>query len=316
MSYTGWDRQEHMSRRENKSRWMGYSDFYKTSPYAAFPQEHRHLRGRMEFHMIRVEQGAHDFRDPALPETILGLTLAASRNCTWSWDLGDGWRRDEAAPGRMLVLPADLDSRWEVSGARRLLLLTIPSRTMRQILGPVCPPDLSSAFGPLSEATWEDPFLQTLMLRLWDGSAGKFATDRLLADGALITILSQLFQRSGICRPPVSSRALSPRRLMRVTDYVDAHLAEEFDLTDLARESGLSLRHFCRTFRSEVGETPYRWIMRRRIERAKELLLKSDLSLAEIAGNCGFADQSHFTRALKQVTGTSPLRWRRERRRA
>jgi AraC family transcriptional regulator len=265
--------------------------------------------------MITVEQGAHDFRDPALPETILALTLAASQNCTWSWDLGEGWRRDTAAAGRMLVLPADLDSCWEVSGRRRLLLLAIPSRTMRHILGAVCPPHLSNAFRPLSEATWEDPFLQTLMLRLWDASAGKVVTDRLLADGALITILSQLLQRSGLCPPLVSSsRALSAQRLERVTAYVDAHLGEEFDLTDLARESGLSLRHFCRSFRREVGETPYRWIMRRRLERAKELLLQSDLSLIEIAATCGFADQSHFTRTVKQATGTSPLRWRREQR--
>jgi AraC family transcriptional regulator len=310
----GWDGQEHMSRLTEQRCVLGYSDFYKNSPYAAFPQEHRQLPGRLQFHMIRVEQGAHDFRDPALPETILGLTLSASRNCTWSWDLGEGWHRDRAAAGRMLVLPADLDSCWEVSGGRRLLLLTIPSHTMRQILGPDCPPQLSSAFCPLSEATWEDPFLPTLLLRLWDASAGRVVSDRLLADGALITILSQLLQRSGVCRPRVtSSRAFCAQRLERVTDYVDAHLSDEFDLTDLAREAGLSLRHFCRSFRSEIGETPHRWIMQRRVERAKELLLQSDLSLVEIADTCGFSDQSHFTRAVKQATGTSPLRLRRER---
>ncbi len=83
-----------MVRRANDSRRKGYSDFYKTSGYAAFPQEHRHVRGRLQCQMISVEQGAHDFCDPALPETILGLTLTAAANCTWSWNFGDGWRRD------------------------------------------------------------------------------------------------------------------------------------------------------------------------------------------------------------------------------
>jgi AraC family transcriptional regulator len=301
---------------ENRNGWTGYADFYKSSSYATFPQEHRHSPGRLSFHMIMVDQGAHDFLDPAVPETILALPLSASRDCTWSWDMGNGWHREKARAGRMLVLPADADSRWEVDGARRLLLLVIPSRTMRDVLGPACPAQLSDAFRSLSDATWEDPFLQTLLLKLWDGSAGMEATDRLLGDGALITILSQLLQRAGTYRPAVNSIALSPWRLKRVTDYVDAHLHEELDLMDLSRVAGLSLRHFARAFRQEVGETPYRWLMTRRIERAKELLVRSDLGLVQISDICGFADQSHLTKVLKQATGATPLRWRRHHRTA
>jgi AraC family transcriptional regulator len=65
-------------------------------------------------------------------------------------------------------------------------------------------------------------------------------------------------------------------------------------------------------FRQSTGQTPHNFIVRRRIERAKGLLRKPDLQLADIALTCGFADQSHFTTSFRKATGLTPLRWRRE----
>ena len=80
----------------------------------------------------------------------------------------------------------------------------------------------------------------------------------------------------------------------------------------LAEECGLSPRHFARAFRQSTGVPPHRWLMRHRVQRAKELLRRQALSLADIALRCGFADQSHFTRVFSREVGFSPGQWRRD----
>ncbi len=295
-----------------RSNLTEYGKFYATSEYAAFPQEHRHAPGKFSFSMIMVEQRAHSFTDPNVSDTVIALPLAASRDCKWSWNMGSGWRRETATPGRLLVLPAHLDSRWEVTGSRRLLALVIPLETMREALGPLLPNRVSDAFRPLAEATWEDPFVNVTMTRLWEGLAGMNVTDRLLVDGILVASLSHLLQRAGTCRDPSACVALPRWRLRRVIEFVDSHLHEEIHLFRLAQVANLSPRHFARAFRRETGQTPHRWLMNHRLERAKHLLATSDLSIIEVANTCGFAGQTHLTKLLKQRLGMTPLRWRNE----
>jgi AraC family transcriptional regulator len=82
-------------------------------------------------------------------------------------------------------------------------------------------------------------------------------------------------------------------------------------LKEVARECRLSVSHFSRAFRRTTGEAPYRWLMTRRVEAAKEKLRDDRLSLLDIALACGFADQSHLTRVFTGMVGLSPGAWRR-----
>jgi AraC-like DNA-binding protein len=75
----------------------------------------------------------------------------------------------------------------------------------------------------------------------------------------------------------------------------------------------LSGFHFNVAFRKSVGDSPHQYIIRRRIERAQGLMLSTDLSLSEIAAQCGLADQAHLTRLFRKVAGESPAAWRRAR---
>ena len=292
-----------------KHQWSHYADFYRESAYSVFRQEHRDVRGRTPFRMIEVEQTDHDFSDPDVPECVLAMPLSASAENRWSWDMGDGWRNDSAVPGRILVLPAGVESRWRVRGRRNLLLLTIPSSTLRRILGAAMPDDPTGALRPLAQCTWEDQLVQQLMLCLWHASLAGNATDRLLVDGAMTTLVSHVLQRAGIEERPARHVTLAAWRLKRVHEFVDAHLHEEIDIVTLSEAAGLSVRHFTRAFREEVGVTPHRWLMARRIERAMELIRHGDQPLTQIARSCGFAAKSHFTRVFRQVTGEPPKRW-------
>ncbi len=95
-----------------------------------------------------------------------------------------------------------------------------------------------------------------------------------------------------------------------VAGYVDDHVGERLTPRDLARCVGLSTGHFARAFRQSFGCTPMRYVRDVRLERAKTLMLETDLSLREIALGCGFSDQAHFTRRFHAATAGSPRRWR------
>jgi AraC family transcriptional regulator len=104
---------------------------------------------------------------------------------------------------------------------------------------------------------------------------------------------------------------LAPWQLQRARDFVDANLADDPSISRLANACGLSSGYFARAFKQTTGLSPSRWLTRRRVERAKELLQDPGRALADIAQLCGFADQSHFTRVFSKSEGYSPGRWRR-----
>lgn len=89
------------------------------------------------------------------------------------------------------------------------------------------------------------------------------------------------------------------------------HLSETVSISDVARVCRLSLSYFVRAFANTVGAAPYDWFLGQRIVLAQELLAHTSPSLAEIALECGFVDQSHFTNTFVRRVGMTPLRWRR-----
>ena len=106
-------------------------------------------------------------------------------------------------------------------------------------------------------------------------------------------------------------RGLAPWQERRAKEAMNANLAKDISIADLARELGLSSSHFARAFRQATGRPPHRWLLERRVETAQHLLLNSTMTLKEIAIACGFTDQSTFTRAFTRLVGTSPAAWRR-----
>ena len=106
------------------------------------------------------------------------------------------------------------------------------------------------------------------------------------------------------------SGGLDSRALSRVLHMMHDRLAEDVTLTDLADEAGLGVSAFGRAFHKSLGLPPYRYFLAMRLHRAKELLARSDLPLAAVAGEIGYADQAHFTAAFTRETGLSPGRWR------
>jgi AraC family transcriptional regulator len=104
---------------------------------------------------------------------------------------------------------------------------------------------------------------------------------------------------------------LAPWQVRRIITHVNANLDAALRVEELARVARLSESYFSRKFSSSFGCSPHRFITRCRLERAKELMLGTDVPLMQIAIECGFADQAHFSRVFLGCMGISPARWRR-----
>jgi AraC family transcriptional regulator len=105
-------------------------------------------------------------------------------------------------------------------------------------------------------------------------------------------------------------RALQKWRLKRVVEFVDNHLSGKITLLDLAAVAGLSRMHFASQFRVATGSRPHEYLLRRRIQRAEELLRQPTMTLCEIAITVGFQTQAHFTTVFKRIVGDTPYQWR------
>jgi AraC-like DNA-binding protein len=99
--------------------------------------------------------------------------------------------------------------------------------------------------------------------------------------------------------------------MRKATEFLDTHLDGNVDLQQVAAVCDLSLSHFARAFRQTYGKPPYRWLIERRIDKARELLMNTRLPLADIAIRCGFGDQSALNRSFKRIHGLAPGMWRR-----
>ena len=135
----------------------------------------------------------------------------------------------------------------------------------------------------------------------------------LFVSGLLEAFYGHLVQKYGnvaLVRNRRATGGLTASQLSRAKELIEANLSGDVSLAYLARECGLSPTHFARAFRQSVGIPPHRWLLLRRVEKAKSLLEHAAMSLGEIAKATGFADQSHLIRVFSKLVGMTPRAWR------
>jgi AraC-like DNA-binding protein len=136
----------------------------------------------------------------------------------------------------------------------------------------------------------------------------------LFAEGCVMQALAYVARASDAPQPEQAptSNGLASWQLHRAKELLSAGLADNVSIRLVAAACKLSVSHFSRAFKASTGLAPHQWVMAARIELARELLTKSTMSLVDVADECGFSDQSHFTRTFGRFTGATPSSWRRE----
>lgn len=116
-------------------------------------------------------------------------------------------------------------------------------------------------------------------------------------------------------RPAAAERAakggLAGWQLRRVTDHIKCYIDMPLTTDMLAASIHVSTGHFCRAFKTAMGETPHNHVIRQRLRHAQTLMLRTDETLSQIAFACGLTDQAHLTRLFRRTVGTTPMVWRR-----
>jgi AraC family transcriptional regulator len=135
-------------------------------------------------------------------------------------------------------------------------------------------------------------------------------TKRLVAEASS---LLELHLAGSARRGQQSAGCLARWQVTRVRTYINEHLTECIRVSDLSAVARSSPSYFSSAFKRTFGASPHAYLMSRRISMAVELMLGSDAPLSEIAIDCGFADQAHFSRQFRRTMGNTPSTWRRER---
>jgi len=127
---------------------------------------------------------------------------------------------------------------------------------------------------------------------------------------SLIIKLYEIFGEKDQPQPSIITGGLGTVREKNIKTFIEQHLTENIRLGDLAQRVNLSTDHFRKAFKQSFGKSPWRYIRERRISLAKEMLIKHDQSITEIALNLQFSSHAHFTDTFHQITGNSPSRYR------
>jgi AraC family transcriptional regulator len=131
---------------------------------------------------------------------------------------------------------------------------------------------------------------------------------RLYVESLTQVLAIHLLRQSNVATRPVTSqhRSLTRVQLQQAIDYIHTHLNRDLSLAELANIINSSPTYFAGLFKQMMGISPHQYVIQQRVERAKLMLLKTDLAIADIALQVGFSSQSHLTQQFKRLTGMTP----------
>ena len=201
--------------------------------------------------------------------------------------------------GEMTLMPRGVPSQWSWNSVcDRLDVIVSPDV--------LCD---GSKLDVVDRFAFRDNKMETVCGRLYRELSLGGEADRLYVESLVIRLAVWLRQRHSAAspvRPIPQSRGLTRNQARHVLDYVEANLSQQLTLNELAKIAGLSLHHFARMFKQTLGVAPYRYVLQRRVERAKLMLRTARASLVDISLSAGFYDQSHFTSTFGRMVGATP----------
>lgn len=232
-----------------------------------------------------------------------------------SWKMWcDGKPRSVAEHGAGEIVIYNLDQLWRAHMHERFdcLHIHVARAALDEIAWEAGTKPIENLFCPPHENT-PDPVVHALGTSLLPMLEHPERASQLFVEHVSYAMNHHLAVTYGKMQPRMARMAggLSPWQLRRATDYLIERLNGQISLLELANDCGLSRSHFSRAFKRSTGRAPHQWLSEKRLDRAKDLLVNTELPLADIAIECGYADQSHFSRTFSARTCATPSQFRR-----
>lgn len=211
--------------------------------------------------------------------------------------------------GELTILAAEQKSswEWEQPAVCDVFYLALDSDFIRQVANEdrYTNPDRVEI---VNHFMVNDPQIQHIGLALKTELETGERSGRLFQESLATALVTRLLSQYATSPLKIQQRSggLSKQDLLSAIDYINDNLSQDLRLVDVANVIGLSTSHFTRQFKQTMGITPYQYVIQRRVERAKLLLRRGDLTIQEIALQVGFADQSHLTYLFKRILGVTP----------
>lgn len=205
--------------------------------------------------------------------------------------------------GELDVFPADLADSWEQTDAARSLLILVPPALLRRAAE-----DLGHDPGRALECRhqFRDPQLEHIAWALDAERAAGHPSGPLYAEALGLALAARLLGQPASAPRRAAPSGLTPLQRRQLGEYIEAHLEHDLSLATLAAVAGLSASHLKQQFRRTFGVPVHAYVIQRRVERARTLLLGGRLRASQVALAAGFAHQSHMARCMRRVLGVTP----------
>ncbi|MFQ4141364.1 AraC family transcriptional regulator [Chlorogloeopsis sp. ULAP02] len=258
-----------------------------------------------EFH----HQPSHD-----TPEHRLTMhTVCIAFNSTPSERWFDGYRQTEyQTVGATAIIPVGTLHRSLWFQDVQFMFLAIDPKLLVSLGAEVNLPDDIELIPQF--ATKKDPLLQGIFLAFKDELESINKGNNLYVEQLKTTLVIHLLKKYCVKQPQISihNDGLPKYKLRQALEYINTHLNEDIKLADLAGVVAMSQFYFVRLFKHSMGVTPYHYVIQQRVEMAKQLLKQGKVTITDIALQCGFANQSHFTKHFRQLTGVTPKAYQKQ----
>jgi len=253
------------------------------------------------------------------PQSILACCTAGSACATKI--SGGKTVRKRPKIGSVTFSPGDGRATWTLDGAVEAVHVYLRRNHVEsfaeQHLSGVLLPEIDDFFA--LEDPWLEGYFRMLTSELESYDGLRRPAESLLLDQTEHLLLRHLVRWHSDAGPreapgldlQTKVNPLRPALVRRVEEYVDANLARDISLAELARLSCMSIDHFLRSFRAARGTTPYRYVLEQRLRRASTMLRTTPAPVAAIDAKCGFRNPSHFSVKFHAQFGVSPSQFRR-----
>ena len=220
--------------------------------------------------------------------------------------IGGSFQQEQVIQGSCVIIPANTSQYAEWNQATGAITLSIDPLIFAQAIYEVVDPNTIEL---LPQFATPDPLIYQIGLAFKSALSKQGDRNRLYAETLVNTLILHLLEHYTTTRPNLTeckSGQLPQYKLQRVIDYINAYLDCDLSLKELSNLVQMSPSYFSQLFKQTTGQTPHQYVIHCRVERTKYLLQQGNLSIAEIAKEVGFTDQSHLHRHFKRLVGITP----------